>query len=62
MNCQVCNAEWECCAPGTEAEEQRQGNLFMLAPAPEIPMQAWCLCCAPWARNRLPKDRTCQPT
>jgi hypothetical protein len=59
MICSMCSAEWECCAPGTEAEERAQGNLLVLNPAPEVPIQIWCLNHAPWAQKRLkPKDLT----
>lgn len=59
--CQCCGQPWECCAPGTEPEPQRQGNLFLLTPDPGTPLQIWCLPCAPWTQKRTTvtnEDRT----
>jgi hypothetical protein len=47
--CAVCgSSHWLACAPGTEAEPVRQGSLFVLAPAPEVPLRAWCVSHLPW--------------
>jgi hypothetical protein len=37
-----CAGEWCACAPGSDAEAQEQGNLFVIAPAPAVPLVAWC--------------------
>ena len=51
LACSVCgDADWFACRPGREAEAQRQGNLFVLAPEPAIPAQCWCLNHWPWRR------------
>jgi len=43
LRCSCGSDDWIACAPGTVAEEQQQGNLFVLQPAPEVPMRVWCL-------------------
>lgn len=46
--CIVCGSDnWIACDPGQEAEEQTQGNLFVLAPQKDIPARYWCASCHP---------------
>lgn len=43
LHCDICGSEeYFAASPGTDAEEQQQGNLFVLQPAPAVPMQVWC--------------------
>jgi hypothetical protein len=46
-----CAGDWCACAPGTEADDARQGNLFVIAPAAEVPLVAWCAIHLPWLRR-----------
>jgi hypothetical protein len=49
--CACGSVEWVACAPGTEAEDRTQGNLLLMAPAPDVPLQAWCALHWPWSKS-----------
>jgi hypothetical protein len=56
--CTTCGSEaWCACAPGTEAEPVRQGNVRALAPVSEVPMVAWCWGCSWFGRREVADER-----
>lgn len=60
MLCTSCQSpDWISCFPGTAAEERVQGNLFLLAPAPEVPMRVFCSPCLYDAFLKLRRAEAC---
>ncbi len=51
LRCVCGSLDWIAARPGEAAEERIQGNVCVLDPAPEVPVEVWCQVCWPWLRE-----------